>query len=204
MKKYLLCILLTVVSIHSYSTCIVILKMNNIIYVAADSRSNVYNILNPNSTVLATSICKIHSTKNVFFAVSGHGDQTLTSEASKSLTKNKNVKLAIIDFCKKMKLVYQNIMNREKISNPKNYDYYLHNSLAGVSFFGFENGKAYITTAIISMGEKKSNPNNPSETIITYAIGEHQSQANLGISAEIKSLSDDQMRILFDPSKSPV
>jgi hypothetical protein len=135
MKKAISIILLCIVPAYLFSTCIVVAKTKNSILVAADSRSNFYNVFDPNSAKTALSICKIHNVNDIYFAVAGHGDNLLAQECFNSLKETKDINKAINNLGKSMMQQYSDMMSKEKEKNQPNYNYYLKNALAGISFF---------------------------------------------------------------------
>jgi len=176
MKKLIAFLLLSLlVTSKTFATCILILLKDKVFYIAADSKRSFVN------SIRTQTICKIHNCKKVYFAISGHDDKALYDCALASLTAYKNVNSAISNYETVLKTYYKKSMDAERINNPLNYDYYLNNELAVVSFFGFRNSIPFLTTLHFSISHVN---------LSIQCLIENSTSPQLGFCDHLNSMSD--------------
>lgn len=174
------------------STCIVIIKTANAVFVAADTRSTITVYTEKgNSIITYKTIEKINHVGKYYFAISGHADQALLKEALKIDT-NKSIVNNAKSFGERMKLFYLERMQAEKEKSPKQYNEWLNNYLCEVAFFSNINGKPNIVKVTMKLKEIKGIIN------VSYQIHENQDVVILGARDHIEKLSDSQWKKLID------
>jgi hypothetical protein len=120
------------------STCIVILRYGNKIFVVSDTKSTLFYSDSRYKIDSSIIIDKVHNVGSFYFAVAGHYDQRLTQVARISIVPGKSLEDVARTFAVNMKTVYESLMAQEKITNRESYNYSLKNDLAGVTFFSSE------------------------------------------------------------------
>jgi hypothetical protein len=164
------------------STCIVILKTSNSIYVVADTQSSLTAVSKKGEVVKAkATINKIGHAGNYYFAISGHDDQILM-RCALEIDSNRSLSVNIPNYCEKMKKHYSFLMRWQKEYYPEGYKYYLKNDLASVAFFTKEKGKPTLIVIYFTMTEVKGLPQ------ISYEVAEDLHFVTLGISDHINKL----------------
>jgi hypothetical protein len=185
LRNFLNVIAFVTLPLNLFSTCIIIARSKDVIYVAADSKSVFHNM---NGKYLGESqILKINNVGNRYFAVTGHDEQFLTPQATRLLKLNEDLNKVIRDFCETVKKHYQLMMASEKKTFPSDYNYYLHNSLSNIAFFGFKNNSSYLKNVEFSLIQKGS------QDIIRYSIVDSFLILPLGIHDHLDKLSPEQM-----------
>jgi hypothetical protein len=179
---HILTITFTIFSaVATHATCIVIYRVNNVFYIAADSRRS-FDAINRLDT-----ICKIHNKNSFYFTVAGHDDEFLTREAYKAVGASPKIDVVVANYLKAVKDRYNGIMPRERQLMPASYRYYLSNALADVAFIFFVNGTPRIYQVEFIMREENNYP------VIKHAIFKDQELTILGYKDHILSLSTREM-----------
>jgi hypothetical protein len=169
------------------------------IVVAADSRSSLHSL--DGKFIGNATIQKIHQQGKVYFAVSGHFDQLLTSEAAAAIRRLHDPYKSADAFAKAMKKRYDTLMMGEKKTYRSNYNYYLQQPLAAVAFFGFIKGKSYLIRVELRMKEVKDVPKcnstiDDKQLFFPLGFGDHIEQLSAAEYQRMASSSKDHAELL--------
>jgi hypothetical protein len=128
------------------ATCIIILLKNNTFYVGADSRSVITDYTSGKPTIKFKKIKKIHVTNSVYYAIAGKDDVLLTSTAEFYLKKKLPLDQKLKGFTDSMSRRYGIILQFLLQNDKQEYNKWIKENLAELSFFGYSNNKAFIET----------------------------------------------------------
>ena len=191
----ILFLMILAIPILSFSTCIIILRGDNYICVATDSKRT---MTDPYTGKLmgTQQIEKVHAVGMIYFAVSGHDDAALTKYATLAITTTKDPIKAAKYFSDLMIAHYNDLMRLEQSLPKSDYQYYLHNALGGVTFFGFRNEKPYMYMVELIMKEIDGHPS------VSATRDNDTPFMILGYRDHIQALSDIEFKAILKKSPS--
>jgi hypothetical protein len=187
MKKSIVAILCLLVPFQQFATSIVILAFGNSIYAASDSKSTLSNFAT-GQPAGSTSIQKIFIKDGIGFAVSGHFDRLLQTQAEASIAPGRDILACIDTFASRMEKIYKPMMAQQKKTAAETYKRYLSNALADVAFFQVKNGISVIHIVVLKLVEKKGSIR------ITHYILKNVTAAELGFADHIKTMPETQVK----------
>lgn len=176
------------------STCIIVYRVNNTIYIVADTKS-VIKSLDATLSRPSKTIQKIHQKGKYFFAISGWSDSTQLTIANKYVDTTRPLRECITNFTIAMKDYYWKLLKSEKEYNPNKYKERLGNDICQVAFFTYSNSG----TQLFGLGIFPVEENG--ELILKYNILENPGMLWLGISDHLMTIPDALMKNYFDKSK---
>ena len=155
--RIFLIFIFSIVTSNAFCTSIVVYIKNNTIYVAADTRRVHVEKKNGKTITINKTANKIYNVGSGYFAVSGHNDIEIIRLAKNSSKDYSDAYSRIIAFREKILAYYKGRMEWERLNFPNEFKKYLNEPLAGVCFFGFEQGVpvAYSIDINMSLGMNK-------------------------------------------------
>jgi len=144
-------------------TCIVLVKRYNDIFIAADSRQTIVSSKVVNGKIIQKTIqsitCKIKNFKNIYFAISGEGQDTIYQLAEKSCRLSKN----IYESSKKFKsylmpFLKDNLIEMKQKNKPFFEQHFKSRAITKIAFFGFENKKPYTINMVFFLKKSVYDP----------------------------------------------
>jgi hypothetical protein len=196
MNKISFLVLLSVFSIKSYSTCIVIIKTNNEIFIGADSKRTIH-IVNPETGMIRDSIintfCKIHRVGKFYFAIAGFDDDGVLRNATTACENGKSLEQIIESFSNSMRSEYErNIGDYRTVNKMAYLERFATNNISQIAFFCFIENKPYLISITFNL------TNLPNEPIkVSTTIEKNQSMAILGVFDHIDTLPESEINTLF-------
>jgi len=180
----------------SFSTCIVILKTPNEIWVGADSKRTIYQIdLNTGNVVetVNNEYCKIHKVGYFYFAVAGFDDEGNFNLATESCLKYKSITETIHYYQKMMVNHFEDIVEKYRVANRTRYiDRFVGSAIGQTAFFYFENNEPKIISLEFLT---TNNPNEKvkvrlnrfnNEPITVLGYGDHLNEPNPKVESFLK------------------
>ena len=169
--------LLLIPILSNAQTCIIARKVDNQIYIGADSRVMVITPNRTSSDTTYETMCKINLHDNLNFAMAGFLVDSMLKYANKSCLRNIPADSVVYDFAKQFVFTLQSYIEHDRIKFPNFYKTYYHKDsvLCSVIFFGMNYNSAILYNVYfypITSIEEKTQIQCKFNTYNAVAIGE--------------------------------